>query len=189
MCVLVPLLIKYSSLVKKVNADQAGSMDDVFRVEHHAHMDDMAFFIAEKRQVARFDLREEIYQLAFLDLFGGVTGKEFACGSGAKLHKTRAVDAEQGATSPKIWDAKHFLSEINHRNGGELRGEFSGEIIGLIQQRPKGKVPAFVVEDGRVQDVPSFPFQLKVFQVADGMKLNALDPSLIVIDLCSDENP
>ena len=65
---LVPLLIENAALVEVVDADLARGMDDAFRVEHHAHMDDMAILVAEKGQVARLDLGQEIDQLAFLDL-------------------------------------------------------------------------------------------------------------------------
>ena len=65
---LVPLLIKYASLVEVVDADFAGGVNDALGVEHHAHVDDSAVLIAKESQVARLDLGQEIHQLALLDL-------------------------------------------------------------------------------------------------------------------------
>ena len=74
MCMIVPLLIKYTGLIQIVDAHLAGSMDDTLVVEHHADMDDMTFFIAEKGQISWLDLGQEIHQFAFFDLLRGVSG-------------------------------------------------------------------------------------------------------------------
>ena len=96
----VPLFIKDARLVEVVDANLSGSVDDALVVEHHAHMDNLSVFVAEKGQVSRLDLWQEINQLAFFDLFGGITGKELAGSAGAKLDKPAAVDAENTPSTP-----------------------------------------------------------------------------------------
>ena len=66
--VLVLLLVEDARLVEVVDADLPRGVDNTFIVEHHAHMDNLAFFVAEESQVARLDFRQEVHQLALLDL-------------------------------------------------------------------------------------------------------------------------
>ena len=61
MRVLVLLLVKNSRLVEVVDAHLAGGVDDALSVEHHAHMDDFAFLVAEKGEVAGLDLGQEVH--------------------------------------------------------------------------------------------------------------------------------
>ena len=100
MCMFIPFLVEDACLVKIVDADLAGGVDDMLCVEHHAHVCDVAFFVAEKGQVAWLDFRQEIHQLPFGDLLGGIPREELACRTGAELHKAAAVNAEDAATTP-----------------------------------------------------------------------------------------
>ncbi len=106
MRVLVTFLIEYASLVEVIDANLARGVNDAFCVEHHAYMNDAAFLVAEKCQVTGLDFRQEIHQLAFVDLLGCVAGKEFACRTGTELYEAAAVDAEDAAAAPEIWSLK-----------------------------------------------------------------------------------
>jgi len=189
MRMLVPFLVEDAGLVEVVDADLARGMEDALAVEHHAHMDDLAFLVAEESQVAGLYLGKEIHQLAFFDLVGGVAGQQLACRTGAELHEAAAVDAEDAAATPQIRDVQHFLAELRHQGRRELRWVLHGEIVGLIQQGAEREVPAPVTEKRDAEDMPSFSFQLQILLVADRMVLDALDPSLVVVDLCADEFP
>ena len=57
MGMLVSFLIKNSSLVEVVDANLTWGVEDAFCVEHHAHMDDVAFLVAEN---SRFEMRVQI---------------------------------------------------------------------------------------------------------------------------------
>ena len=100
MGMLIAGFIEYARLIEKIDAYLAGGMDNTFGVEHHAHMDNMSVLVAEEGQVAGLNLREEIHQFAFLNLLRRVAWKELACGTGAKLHKTAAVDAKNASATP-----------------------------------------------------------------------------------------
>lgn len=64
----VPLLIKYAGLVEVIDAYFAGGVENALIVEHHAHVDNMAFLVTEESQVAWLDFGKEIHQLALLNL-------------------------------------------------------------------------------------------------------------------------
>lgn len=49
MGMLIPFFIENAGLVEVVDADLARRMDDALVVEHHAHMDNLAVFVAEER--------------------------------------------------------------------------------------------------------------------------------------------
>ncbi len=189
MGMLVAFLVEDARLVEVVDADLPRGVEDAFGVEHHAHVDDVPFLVAEERQVAGLDLGKEIHQFALFDLLGGVTGKELASRPSAELHKSAAVDAEEGAAAPKVRCPEHLLCEVEHHRRGEGLRYGGGEVVRLIQQRADGEVLPLMIEDGPVDDMPPLAFQCQVVLVADGMVLDALDPSLVVVDLGSDEVP
>ena len=106
MRVLVPLLIKYTCLVKVVDANLPRAMDDLLVAHDDAHMGDVAVLLAEESQVAGQRFLQEIHQITFFDLLRGVAGEEKPTQAGTHLHHARAVDAHRGATAPKIRGAK-----------------------------------------------------------------------------------
>ena len=61
MRVLVLFLVKDAGLVEVVDANLAGGVDDAFRVEHDAYVDDVAVLVAEESEVTRLDLGQEVH--------------------------------------------------------------------------------------------------------------------------------
>ena len=106
MRVLVFLLIKYTCLVKVVDANLPGAMDDLLVAHDDAHMGDMTILLAEESQITGQRFLQEIHQITFFDLLRGVAGKEKPTQAGTDLHHARTVDAHRGATAPKIRCAK-----------------------------------------------------------------------------------
>ena len=96
----VPLLIKYTRLVKIVDADLAGRMDDALVAHHNAHVGNAPILVAKEGEVAGLCLLQEIHQVATPHLLRGITGEKESAQAGADLHQAGAVDAESGAPAP-----------------------------------------------------------------------------------------
>ena len=132
MRVLIPFLVEDAGLVEVVDADLTRGVDDALAIKHDTHVNDFAFLIAEKGQVAGLDLGQEIHQLTLMDLLRSIAGKHFACCSGAELDETTAIDAENRPTTPKIGSVQHLLGKIQHQGRGEAFRDGHGSCYGFI---------------------------------------------------------
>lgn len=87
MCMLVPLLIKYSRLVEVVDAHLPRGVNDALIAYDNAHMRDGAAVFTEEGEVAGLRLGQEIHQLAAFNLLGGIAGEKQSRKAGAHLHQ------------------------------------------------------------------------------------------------------